>query len=78
MIVKMHIFREILPDHEDFVSGMSFVSIYNNFEQSGLNSKNLKFLREILYRKSLFKIVFDHIFICQPIFKIFAAHFATN
>ena len=40
MIVKMHIFREILPDHEDFFSGMSFVSIYNNFEQSGLNSKN--------------------------------------
>ena len=34
MIVKMHIFREILPDHEDFVPGMSFVSIYNNFEQS--------------------------------------------
>ena len=34
MIVKMHIFREFLTDHEDFVSGMSFVSIYNNFEQS--------------------------------------------
>ena len=34
MIVKMHIHREFLPDHEDFVSGMSFVSIYNNFEQS--------------------------------------------
>ena len=34
MIVKMHIFREILPDHEYFVSGMSSVSIYNNFEQS--------------------------------------------
>ena len=33
MIVKMHIFRECLPDHEDFVSGMSFVSIYNNSEQ---------------------------------------------
>ena len=35
MIVKMHNFREFLPDHEDFVSGtcMSFVSIYNNFEQ---------------------------------------------
>ena len=26
-------FSKILPDHEDFVSGMSFVSIYNNFEQ---------------------------------------------
>ena len=24
MIVKMHIFRKNLPDHEDFVSGMSF------------------------------------------------------
>ena len=34
MIVNMHIFREFLPDHEDFVSGMSFVSIQNNFEQS--------------------------------------------
>ena len=34
MIVKMHSFREFLPDQEDFVSGMSFVSIYNNFEQS--------------------------------------------
>ena len=30
MILKMHIFREFLPDHEDFVSGMSFLSIYNN------------------------------------------------
>ena len=34
MIVKMYIFRKFLPGHEDFVSGMSFVSIYNNFEQS--------------------------------------------
>ena len=34
MIVKMHILREFLPDHEDFVSGMAFVSIYNHFEQS--------------------------------------------
>ena len=34
MIVKMHLFREFLPNHEDFVSGMSFVSIFNNFEQS--------------------------------------------
>ena len=34
MIMKIHIFLEFLPDHEDFVSGMSFVSNYNNFEQS--------------------------------------------
>ena len=34
MIVKMHLFREFLPSYEDFVSGMSFVSIYNNFDQS--------------------------------------------
>ena len=34
MIVKMHIFREFLPDHEDFVLDISFVSFYNNFEQS--------------------------------------------
>ena len=32
MIVKKHIFREFLPDHDDFVLCMSFVSIYNNFE----------------------------------------------
>ena len=38
MIVKMHIFREFLPDQEDFVSGMSFVSVYNNFEKSCLNN----------------------------------------
>ena len=31
MIVKMHIFREFLIDHEDFVSGMSFkMSFYNH------------------------------------------------
>ena len=30
MIVEMHIFREFLPYHEEFVSGMSFVSICNN------------------------------------------------
>ena len=34
MIVKMCIFQEFLLDHEDFVSGMSFVSFYNDFEQS--------------------------------------------
>ena len=28
MIVKMHIFLNFLPDHEDFVLGMSYVSIY--------------------------------------------------
>ena len=35
MVVKMHIFREFLPDHEDFVSGMSFVSfkiIFSNHD----------------------------------------------
>ena len=37
MLVKMHVFREFLPDLEDFVSGMSFVSIYNNFGQLCLN-----------------------------------------
>ena len=32
-----------------------------------------------LYRKPLFKNVFaQNFFICEPIFKIFAAHFATN
>ena len=34
MIMRMHIFREFILDHEDFVSGMSFVPFYNDFEQS--------------------------------------------
>ena len=34
MIVKMHSFLDFLPGHEDFVLRMTFVSIYNNFEQS--------------------------------------------
>ena len=34
MIMNMNIFRKFLPDHEDFVLGMSFVSIYDTFEQS--------------------------------------------
>ena len=33
-IVKMHIFREFYLDHEDFVSGMLFVSFYIDFQQS--------------------------------------------
>ena len=32
MIVKMHIFREFLPDHEDFVSGMSFKIILSKHD----------------------------------------------
>ena len=34
MIMKMGTFQKVLLDHEDFVSGMSFVSFYNDFEQS--------------------------------------------
>ena len=34
MIVEMHSFQEFLPGHENFVSGMTFVTFYNNFEQS--------------------------------------------
>ena len=34
MVVKMHIFPEFLLDHEDLVSGISFVPFYNDFEQS--------------------------------------------
>ena len=34
MVVKMHIFREFLLDHEVLVSGMSFAPFYNDFEQS--------------------------------------------
>ena len=34
MILEMHSFQKNLPGHEDFVSGMTFVSIYNKFEQS--------------------------------------------
>ena len=33
MIVKMHIFREFLLDHEDLVSGMSFVLFYNAYSK---------------------------------------------
>ena len=33
MFVKKHFFLKSLLDHEDFVSGMSFVSFYNDFEQ---------------------------------------------
>ena len=29
MIVEMHSFQEFLPGHQDFVSGMSFVSLNN-------------------------------------------------
>ena len=71
MIVKMCIFQEFLLDNEDFVSGMSFVSFYNDFEQSCLNSISFKFLREniyltfirFLYRKSLFKIFLSRTFL---------------
>ena len=34
MIMKMDIFQKCLLHHEDFVSGESFVSFYNAFEQS--------------------------------------------
>ena len=34
MIMKMDTFRKVLLDHEDFVSGMSFASFYNDFDQS--------------------------------------------
>ena len=34
MIMKMHTFRKIVIDYEDFVSGMSSVSVYIDFKQS--------------------------------------------
>ena len=34
MIMKTSTFLNILLDHEDFVSGKSFVSFYSDFEQS--------------------------------------------
>ena len=34
MIMKMGIFPNILLGHEDVVSGKSFVSFHNDFEQS--------------------------------------------
>ena len=67
-------FSKILLDHEDFVSGVSLSSFCYDFEQPLQNTENLKFLREniylpymrFLYRKSLFKNVFDeNSFICQ-------------
>ena len=45
MIMKMLTFRKCLLDHEDFVSGMSFVSFNNEFYQS-LQNNNLFFLQE--------------------------------
>ena len=85
--MKMHCFQKLLLGHEDFLSGMSFVPLNIDFEQPLQKTKNLKFLQEniylpymrFLYRRSLFKNVFGQNFcICQPIFKILAAHFATN
>ena len=34
MLMKMRIFFNVLLDHENFASSMSFVSFYNDFEQS--------------------------------------------
>ena len=34
MIMKIGTLQKILLDHKDFVSGKSFVSFYNYFEQS--------------------------------------------
>ena len=34
MIMKIGIFRKILLGHEEIVSGKSFVSFHNDFEQS--------------------------------------------
>ena len=75
MLMKMHGFRKYLLDHEDFF-------FCNDFEQPLQNTENLKFfagkylppLHEIFVQE----IPIQNFFICQPIFKIFAAHFATN
>ena len=85
--MKKHIFQEFLIHSEDFVSGMSFVSFYNDFEKSRYNSENLKFLRKniylpsmrFLYRNSLFKNVLTRTFFYfSTDFQNFAADFATN
>ena len=34
MIMKMDTFRRRFIDHKDFASGNTFVSVYNDFEQS--------------------------------------------
>ena len=34
MIMKIHTFLNFLLEHEDFESGKSFVSCYNDFDQS--------------------------------------------
>ena len=88
MIMKMLCFRKCLLDHEDFFSDVSLVSFCYAFEQPLQNTDNLFFCvceniylpyMRVLYRNSLFKNVFDqNSFICQPVFKMFAAHFATN
>ena len=33
MIMRMHIFQNFVLDNEEFISGMSFVSFYNDLEQ---------------------------------------------
>ena len=87
MIVKMHSFQEILLGHGDFVSGMSFVSVYNDFEQPLQNYKILKFAQEniylpymrFLYRKSLFKNVFiQNFFYLSTDFQTFCCTFCDN
>ena len=48
MITKKHIFRKFLLDHEDFFSGMPFMSFYNDFGQSLQNIKNYFFAGKYL------------------------------
>ena len=77
MIMKMDTFENV--DHEDFASGKSFVSL--STENLRLVVNYLLLFMRFLYRKSLFKIVLTRsffFFICQLIFKMFAAHFATK
>ena len=53
MITNMHIFQFFLLDRADFVSVMSLVTFLDDFEQSLLNTKNSKFLRDNIYLPSM-------------------------
>ena len=63
-----------------------FVTFFDNFDDYGRILRLLKFCGKIItspmfffYRKSLIKIDFgQNFFNCQPISKMFAAHFRTN
>ena len=80
MSMKMYTVRFFLLDHEDDVSGEMFHFIMVSSNRNKI-PRHLCFFAgkylppEILYSKMFF---FSRTSFCQPIFKMFSAHFATN